>query len=226
MLIQERIETIRNTLPVGVRLIAVSKTKPIELLQETYDIGVRDFGENTVQELQIKQPVLPNDIRWHQIGHLQTNKVKYIAPYVYLIHGVDSLKLLKVIDKEGNKCNRIIPCLLQIHIADETTKFGLSFEEVDVLCNDSEFHRLKNVQIEGLMGIATNTSDWQQVRKEFRALRQCFDKLRQTYFSDKPAFKELSMGMTHDYKIAVDEGSTMVRIGSAIFGERNYNEKH
>lgn len=226
MLLKERIETIQNTLPVGVQLIAVSKTKPIELLQEAYEAGVRDFGENMVQELQVKQPALPNDIRWHQIGHLQTNKVKYIAPYVYLIHGVDSLKLLKVIDKEGGKCNRKIPYLLQIRIAEEETKFGLSFDEADMLCNDSEFHQLKNVQICGLMGIATNTPDLQQVRSEFRSLRQYFDRLRQTYFSEEPAFKELSMGMTHDYRVAVDEGSTMVRIGSAVFGERNYNKKH
>lgn len=223
--IQEQIKTLQASLPKHVRLIAVSKTKPIEMLKEAYDFGMRDFGENKVQELQIKQPQLPSDIHWHQIGHLQTNKVKYIAPYVALIHGVDSLKLLNVIDKEGAKCHRVIPCLLQIHIADENTKFGFSFEEVDTLCNDAIFQSLQHVQISGLMGMATNTSDFRKVRQEFRSLKQFFDALQRNYFSNRPAFKELSMGMTHDYTIAVEEGSTMVRIGSAIFGERDYNQK-
>ena len=212
------IRRIKNELPDGVKLIVVSKTKPPERVMEAYSAGHRIFGENKVQELVDKKNKLPEDIEWHMIGHLQSNKVKYIAPFVNLIHSVDSFKLLKEIDKEARKNNRIIPLLLQIHIAMEETKFGLDFKEAIDLVNSSALKDLKNISIKGLMGMATNTEDEVIVRREFRALAAFHQELRQILKND--TFTELSMGMSADYKIAVEEGSTMVRIGSTICGSR------
>ena len=200
-----------------VTLIAVSKTKPEGDIVQAYEEGQRDFGENKVQELAGKHEALPDDIRWHMIGHLQRNKVKYIAPFVHLIHGVDSRRLLAAIDKEGRKCNRVIHCLLQMHIAQESTKFGLSKEELyEILDALSEY---PNVQIRGLMGMATFTSDQNQIREEFAGLKSIFDEVTAR---NLPQWDTLSMGMSGDYKIAIEQGSTMIRVGSAIFGERNY----
>lgn len=202
-------------------LVAVSKTKPLEALQEAYEAGVRDFGENKVQELQWKQPEMPDDVRWHMIGHLQSNKVKYIAPYVYLIHGVDSFKLLKEINKQGKKVERKISVLLQIHIAEEESKFGFDEQEVLGLLKSTEFKELTHVNVSGLMGMATFTEDETQVRKEFKALKALFDQISSLELPELSCFDILSMGMSGDYQIAQEEGSTMVRIGSAIFGARN-----
>jgi pyridoxal phosphate enzyme (YggS family) len=221
MSIAENIDKIKANLPDDVRLIAVSKTKPAELLMEAYNHGQRAFGENKVQEMVWKQEELPKDIDWHFIGHLQTNKVKQIIPFVHLIHGVDSFKLLKTIDMEAKKANRIIPCMLQFHIAEEESKFGFSMNEAFEMLNSDEYKSLKQVIISGVMGMATYTDDENQIRKEFAFLKTVFEKLKSDYFAEVPDFKEISMGMSGDYLIAVDEGSTMVRIGSTIFGERN-----
>jgi PLP dependent protein len=211
---------ITKTLPAGVRLVAVSKTKSPEVILEAYRSGHKTFGENKVQELVQKQMELPHDIEWHFIGHLQTNKVKYIAPFISLIHGIDSFKILKEVNKEGRKNNRIIPCLLQFHIAREETKFGFSEEEAREMLESEAFAGLKNIMIAGVMGMATFTDDHEQVRNEFRLLKTIFDGLKSDYFSGKEEFKEVSMGMSDDYTIAVEEGSTIVRIGSKIFGSR------
>lgn len=202
------------------RLIAVSKTKPVSDIQQLYDAGQRLFGENKVQELTDKQAQLPHDIEWHLIGHLQTNKVKYVAPFVSMIHAVDSLKLLEEINKQAQKNGRVIDCLLQIYIAQEETKFGLDSSELTNLLSDPAFNILSNVRICGLMGMATNTDHTEQIEREFASLNTIYDTLKQTHFRDKPYFKELSMGMSSDYKIAVKHGATMVRIGSTIFGSR------
>ena len=204
------------------QLIAVSKTKPLEDLQSAYAVGIRDFGENKVQEIQTKQPEMPADTRWHMIGHLQSNKIKYIAPFVHLIHGVDSFKLLLEIDKQGKKIDRAIPVLLQIHIATEESKFGFDQEELDAMLANPEFINLTHVQVRGLMGMATFTDDLEQIRTEFRSLKQLFEALKKRSLPSFIDLKELSMGMSGDYQIAQEEGSTMVRIGSAIFGSRNY----
>ncbi|MBP5563968.1 MAG: YggS family pyridoxal phosphate-dependent enzyme [Bacteroidales bacterium] len=219
----EKYDEIRASLPAGVRLVAVSKFKPAEDISALYQHGQRVFGENHAQEMKAKHEILPQDIEWHFIGHLQTNKVKYIAPYVSLIHSIDSLDLLKEVNKHAVKNNRVIPCLLQFHIADEETKFGFTFEECAAMLNSSEFQELKNVKIHGVMGMATFTDDQEQVRGEFRHLHQIFQDLKVQYFAQEPDFKEISMGMSEDYPIAIEEGSTLVRIGSAIFGPRNYN---
>jgi pyridoxal phosphate enzyme (YggS family) len=203
-------------------LIAVSKTKPLADLQQAYAAGIRDFGENKVQEIQAKQPEMPADTRWHMIGHLQSNKIKYIAPFVHLIHGVDSFKLLLEIDKQGKKIDRPIPVLLQIHIATEESKFGFNQEELETMLTSPEFLSLTHVQVKGLMGMATFTEDLGQIRSEFRGLKQLFDALKKRPLSSFVELTELSMGMSGDYQIAQEEGSTMVRIGSAIFGSRNY----
>ncbi|MEI8115131.1 MAG: YggS family pyridoxal phosphate-dependent enzyme [Bacteroidia bacterium] len=221
MSIAENIALIKAGLPANVGLVAVSKTKPSELLMEAYQCGQRIFGENKVQELVWKQEELPKHIDWHFIGHLQTNKVKYIAAFVQLIHGVDSFKLLKTIDAEAKKASRIIPCLIQFHIAEEETKFGFSLEEALEMMNSSDFKSLVNVAISGVMGMATYTDKETQIRKEFAHLREIFEKLKLECFAGNADFKEISMGMSGDYRIAVEEGSTMVRIGSTIFGERN-----
>jgi len=203
-----------------VKLVAVSKTKTIAEVRELYDLGQRDFGENYVQELVDKQDALPKDILWHFIGHLQTNKVKYIAPFVELVHGVDSLKLLKELDKQGKKNERVINCLWQIHIASEETKFGFNEEELQELFNNTrELEELNNVKITGLMGMASNTNDVQKIRDEFRYLKSLYDKYVDLSFFNCE-FSTLSMGMSGDYKTAIEEGSNMVRIGSLIFGER------
>ena len=220
-MIQENIHKIQQTLPANVLLLAVSKTKPVSDIMQAYEIGCRDFGENKVQEMVGKYEHLPKDIRWHLIGHLQTNKVKYIASFVSLIHSVDSLNLLETIDKEAKKHNRVIPCLLQFHIATEETKFGLSLEEAETIVASPEFKNLKNIEIRGVMGMASFTDNTEQVRKEFQHLKSIFDTLRTKYFP-VDSFKEISMGMSEDYQIAVEEGSTIVRIGSSIFGARQY----
>lgn len=223
MSIKENLEQIKkNFVSSSCLLIAVSKTKPVEDIREAYEAGIRDFGENKVQELAEKQQTLPKDIRWHMIGHLQRNKVKYLAPFVYLIHGVDSFKLLKEIDKEGKKVNRIINCLLQVHIAEEDTKFGLDEQELLEILHSEEIKELQNVKVVGLMGMATFTEDQQKIRQEFRKLKTIFNKLQSEKLPDNVMMQELSIGMSGDYLIAQEEGSTMVRIGSAIFGERNY----
>ena len=214
---------VRASLREGVRLIAVSKTKPVEDVQEAYDAGQRLFGENHALEMRDKHAVLPNDIEWHFIGHLQSNKVKYIAEYVSLIHSIDSLSLLQVVDKEAAKHNRTVDCLLQFHIATEETKFGLDMQEAEELLESEAFRAMRHVHIVGVMGMATNTENLQLVRSEFVHLREIFNRLKQRYFADDAAFHEISMGMSHDYPIAMEEGSTMVRVGSAIFGPRVYN---
>ena len=203
-----------------VTLIAVSKTKPVMAIQALYDKGQRDFGENKVQEMVEKQKQLPNDIRWHLIGHLQKNKVKHIAPFVHTIHAVDSLDLLKTIQHQAEKHNRKIPVLLQFHIAHEDTKFGLSFEEAVILLEDIIAHPLPNIIFSGVMGMATFTDNTTQIRSEFRQLKNYFDTIKARYFSEDARFKDISMGMSGDYPIAIEEGATMVRIGSAIFGIR------
>jgi PLP dependent protein len=220
MIIGEHIHAIYREIPASVRMVAVSKTQPVERILEAYHAGQRLFGENKVQELTNKQPLLPSDIEWHFIGHLQTNKVKYIAPFVQMIHSVDSLKLLQEIDREAKRNNRVIDCLLEIFIASEETKFGLDLVDAQALLSSPEFKLLKNVQIAGVMGMATFTSDEGVVHHEFQLLRECFRKLSCEYFPSDPGFREISMGMSGDYKIAILEGSTLVRIGNAIFGER------
>jgi len=204
----------------GVKLIAVSKTKPVELIQEAYDAGQRAFGENQVQELVDKYEQLPKDIEWHMIGHLQTNKVKYIAPFVQLIHSVDSLKLLKEINKQAEKHNRIIDCLLQIHIADEDTKFGLAYDEAIELLRSDELPALQHIRIIGLMGIATNTDNEKVIKEEFYELKTLFTGIKASFFPKNEDFRELSMGMSSDYRIAIEQGSTMIRLGSTLFGAR------
>ena len=221
-MIRENLQRIRQELPEGVLLVAVSKTKPVEDVLEAYEAGHRDFGENKVQELVAKKEALPGDIRWHMIGHLQTNKVKYIAPFVHLIHGVDSIKLLRTIDKEARKRERVQDVLLEIHIAEEPSKFGFVFDDLLPLMRKGEWKSLEHVRICGVMGMATFTEDKEQVRREFRYLHDCFDKLKEEFFAGAEHFREISMGMSGDYQIAVEEGSTIVRIGTLIFGERNY----
>ncbi len=204
------------------KLIAVTKTQPLDKIKEAYQAGCRSFGENRVQELIEKQSHLPSDIEWHMIGHLQTNKVKYIAPFIHLIHSVDSIQLLREINKQAQKHNRIIPCLLQLHIAEEETKFGLSTNELQTILESREYEKLPHITINGLMGIATLTADEQVIRKEFQLIKRWFETIKTTYRSPHLIMNELSIGMSHDYAIALDEGSTMIRIGSAIFGERHY----
>jgi len=218
-MIADSIQAIEQKIKDRARLIAVTKTKPVMMLQEAYDAGARLFGENKVQEMAEKQPQLPRDIEWHLIGHLQSNKVKYIAPFVSLIHSIDSLKLLQEVNKQALKNGRVIDCLLQIHIADEETKFGLLPDEADALLRSAMLNDLQNVRIIGLMGLATNTDDEEQVRREFRGLKRLFDQLA-TIQTAQVQFSELSMGMSGDYELAVEEGSTLVRVGSAIFGAR------
>ncbi len=219
--IKENLIKVQNELTEGVKLVAISKTKPNEDILGAYNAGHRIFGENKAQELITKQPELPEDIEWHFVGHLQSNKVKYLAPFVSLIHSVDKLKLLKEINKRAKNEDRVIDCLLQFHIAKEETKFGLDLEEAKDLINNEILPELKNVRIIGVMGMATFTENETLIREEFKMLKNIHDFLRENYFSDKDYFKEISMGMTNDYKIAIEEGATIVRIGSAIFGERN-----
>ncbi|WP_339710042.1 YggS family pyridoxal phosphate-dependent enzyme [uncultured Kriegella sp.] len=217
MSIKTNLIQINKNLDERVTLVAVSKTKPNDMIQEAYDNGQRIFGENKVQEMVAKWEKLPKDIQWHMIGHLQRNKVKYMAEFVSLIHGVDSFRLLKEIDKQAKKHERAIACLLQIHIAEEDTKFGFDEKELNDLLLNPELHELKNIKIKGLMGMATFTNDKHQVRREFKTLKALFEKTK----SSLPDISILSMGMSGDFQIAIEEGSTMVRIGSSIFGERN-----
>lgn len=220
MSIKSQLQSIKTKLPQHVQLVAVSKTKPNEDIYEAYEAGQRIFGENKVQELVNKYEQLPKDIRWHFIGHLQTNKVKYIAPFVDMIHAVDSLKLLTVINKEAEKNNRNIDFLFQLHIASEETKFGLNEDELNQILESEEFVKLKNVNLRGLMGMATYTENVDLIRTEFSNIKSCFDNVKMKYFADKEDFNELSIGMSSDYEIAIEQGSTMVRIGSTIFGTR------
>lgn len=216
----EKIAEIKKSLAGSVKLVAVTKSVSPEIITGVYDAGYKIFGENKVQELVGKYQQLPKDIEWHFIGHLQRNKVKLLAPFVSMIHGVDSFRVLKTINNEALKNNRIIPCLLQFHIADEATKFGFSEEEAYEMLDSSEFKELKNITISGVMGMATFKEDKGQVRDEFRMLKRIFDTLKKDYFKKHKGFREISMGMSDDYKIALEEGSTIVRIGSIIFGAR------
>jgi pyridoxal phosphate enzyme (YggS family) len=220
MTLTNRLKEIQSKIPENVTLVAVSKTKPAEMILELYNSGQRVFGENKVQELCDKYEVLPKEIEWHLIGHLQTNKVKYIAPFVSLIHAVDSLKLLQEINKEALKNNRIINCLLQFHIAQEDTKFGLNFDEAEVILQSKEFVEMHNISVVGVMGMASFTDNKELIEDEFRTLYNYFHLIKSHYFKYNSDFKEISMGMSGDFEIAIEEGSTMVRVGSSIFGER------
>jgi pyridoxal phosphate enzyme (YggS family) len=222
LLPENQIVSFLHSLPQGIKLVAVSKTKPVEDILKVYNTGHKIFGENRVQELAAKYEQLPRDIEWHLIGHLQSNKVKYIAKFVHLIHSVDSLKLLVTINQEAIKSERIIDVLFQIYIAREETKFGLDKNELIEILVSSEFKNLKNINVRGLMGIASFTEDVDQVRFEFRQLKEIFDTCKHDYFAEDSNFSELSMGMSGDYKIAIDEGATIIRVGSLLFGERNY----
>ena len=221
MIIKQNIEDIKKMLPVNVKLVAVSKTIPNEYIMEAYNFGHKIFGENKVQEFVKKHEELPKDIEWHFIGHLQTNKVKYIAPFVHLIHGIDSLKLLKEVNREAIKNKRVISCLLQFYIASEETKFGLSLEEAQQMLNSAEFAFMKNIKITGVMGMATFTDDEKQITLEFGMLKAIFNTLKNEYFSGSEDFCEISMGMSDDFLLALNEGTTIVRVGSKIFGARN-----
>jgi len=220
MNIASNIQTVRFHIPPSVKLVCVSKFHSNETILEAYNAGERIFGESKVQELRRKQEALPKDISWHFVGHLQTNKVKFLVPFVDLIHGVDSLKLLTEINKQAEKINRKINCLLQIHIAQEDTKFGFDEQEIIAMLNCEGWKNLKNITIRGLMGMATFTDDTEQVRQEFRNLKRIFDKIKADFFANDADFSEISMGMSDDYQIAISEGSTIVRIGTTIFGLR------
>jgi len=224
MTISDNIKSLHQQLPKGVKLVAVSKTQSVESILHAYNAGQRIFGENKVQELSEKQQQLPTDIKWHMLGHLQTNKVKYIAPFVSLIHSVDSLKLLKEIDKEAAKNKRIIDCLLEFYIAREESKFGLSMEEALDILNSDDYKNMYHIRICGVMGIASFVDDPAIVREEFKTLARIFSELKSEIFSDKKYFSEISMGMSSDYQIAIEEGATLVRIGTAVFGERDYSK--
>ena len=222
MMIAEKLQQVKATLKPGVRLVAVSKFHPAEALQEAYDAGQRIFGESHVQELVAKQEALPKDIEWHFIGHLQTNKVKYITPFISLIHSVDSVKLLKEIDKQAAKAERVVDVLLQVHVAKEETKFGFTPDELLDMLATEEWKTLQHVRLAGLMAMATNTDDTAQIAREFDTVSQLFAVVKERFFATEPAFREISMGMSGDYLIAQEHGSTMVRIGTTIFGQRNY----
>jgi PLP dependent protein len=224
MSIKNRLSTFKESLPAGCELIAVSKTHPLEAIREAYDAGQRKFGENKAQELVPKFEALPKDIEWHMIGHLQSNKVKYIAPFIHLIHSVDSFKLLEEIDKQGKKNNRIIECLLQVYIANEETKFGFSEDEINDLLARNAFDKLQNIRVLGLMGMATLSDDKQQISREFHRLKIFFEKLKDQKLPSNVQMKELSMGMSSDYKEAIEQGSTLIRVGTAIFGNRDYKK--
>lgn len=222
MSIAQNLEAVRRQLPQGVRLVAVSKTHPVEVLMEAYNAGQRIFGENKVQEMRLKQQVMPADVQWHMIGHLQTNKVKQLVPFVSMIHSVDSQRLLETINSEACKHNRLIDCLLQVHIAQEDTKFGFADDELRDLLRTGLHTQMANVRVVGLMGMASVSDCEEQISAEFAHLRQLFDELKAQHFAADAHFCELSMGMSHDYPLAIAQGSTMVRVGSRIFGQRNY----
>ena len=222
-MIKENLNRIKATLPAGVTLVAVSKTHPAEMLKEAYDAGQRIFGENKVQEMTAKSQVLPTDIQWHFIGHVQSNKIKLMAPYVSVIQGVDNYDKLAEIDRQAARFNRHITCLLQLHIATEETKFGFSADECTAMLDEGKWKELKNITIGGVMGMASNTDNEAQVLGEFSRLKKLFDTYKEKYFNDSPDFNTISAGMSGDYQLAIEAGSNMVRIGSSIFGERNYN---
>ena len=221
-MIKDNLAKIKAALPEGVTLVAVSKTKPISDIQEAYDAGHRTFGENYPIEMRDKHEALPQDIQWHFIGHLQTNKIKYIIPFVTLIHSIDTANLLEAVNKEAKKHDRVVDCLLECHIAKEETKFGLDLDEARQLLESESFKQMENIRICGVMGMATFTDDMEEVRREFKALKGIFETLKHDYFAGQPQFKEISMGMSEDYPIAIEEGATIIRIGSKIFGPRNY----
>lgn len=220
--IQANLKEVLTSLPAQVKLVAVSKFHPNESIEQAYRAGQRIFGESKVQELIGKYETLPKDIEWHFIGHLQTNKVKYIAPYIAMIHAVDSYKLLAEIDKQAAKNGRVIPCLLEIHIAQEESKYGFTFQECREMLEAGEWKNLTHICIAGLMGMATFTEDETEIKREFDSLKQFFNEIKQNYFADRETFREISMGMSHDYPLAIEAGSTLVRVGSKIFGERIY----
>jgi pyridoxal phosphate enzyme (YggS family) len=222
MSIPENLRKLKSEIPGNVSIVAVSKRKSTQEILQAYNAGHRIFGENRVQELVEKQPLLPEDIRWHFVGHLQTNKVKYLVPFVYMIQSVDSKKLLFMINREAEKANRVIPCLLQVYIATEETKYGFTLKEWGNLAASTEFGALRNVRIDGVMGMATFTPDMEQVRSEFRHLHEVFRYLKENYFAADENFREISMGMSGDYHVAIEEGSTMIRLGTVIFGPRNH----
>ena len=219
-MIRNNLAQIKSCIPADVTLVAVSKTKPNEAILEAYDAGQRVFGENRIQELTEKHASLPKDIEWHMIGHLQTNKVKYIAPFVMLIHAVDSMKLLVEIDKEAKKNNRVIDCLLQFHIAAEESKYGMNLGDIEEILTSEAFFDLHNIKIVGVMGMATFTDNKEKIQEEFRTLHNYFHIIKSHFFKFNDEFKHISMGMSNDYEIAIDEGSTMIRVGSSIFGSR------
>ena len=223
MRIAQNIVQLKTSLPQGVTLVAVSKFHPVEALWEAYNAGQRVFGESRAQELSAKQKVLPEDIEWHFIGHLQSNKIKYMIPYVAMIHGIDTYKLLAEVNKQAGKAGRTVNCLLQIHVAQEETKFGFSPEECREMLDAGEWKALAHVRICGLMGMASNTDNIEQINGEFRLLNSLFKEIKENWFADSDVFRELSMGMSHDYHEAIASGSTLVRVGSKIFGEREYN---
>lgn len=222
MSVTDNLKQVLAGLPAGVRLVAVSKFHPNEAIEEAYATGQRIFGESKVQEMTGKYESLPKDIEWHFIGHLQTNKIKYMAPFVSMIHGIDSYKLLAEVNKQAAKAERTIDCLLQLHIAQEETKFGFSFDECREMLTAGEWKSLANIRICGLMGMATNTDSEEQIIREFRSLHNFFEEVKKEFFAGQPFFRELSMGMSDDYPLAIAEGSTLVRVGSKIFGERIY----
>lgn len=219
--IGSNIRLLKEKIPQSVKMVAVSKTRPVSDILQAYNSGHKCFGENRVQELLQKKDLLPPDIEWHLIGHLQTNKVKFVVPFISMIQSVDSLKLLKNIDSEASRAQRIVECLLQIHIAREETKFGFTVAELNDMFQSADFRKLNSVRICGVMGMATFTDDTERIRSEFRYLTGCFAELKRKYFGDDDKFQEVSMGMSGDFNIAIEEGSTIVRIGSLIFGERN-----
>lgn len=220
--IKTNLKTIKSEIPADVQLVAVSKTKPAAAILEAYHAGQRIFGENKAQEMADKYNQLPKDIQWHFIGHMQTNKVKYIAPFVSLIHSVDSFKLLSFINKEAEKNNRVIDCLLQFYIATEESKFGFDLNEAEIMLNSTEYTSMRNIRLIGVMGMATFTDNDNLIRSEFKQLKLYFDEIKNKFFKNDVCFKEISMGMSGDYHLAIDEGSTLIRVGSFIFGERNY----
>ena len=215
--IGERITALRATLPQGVTLIAVSKYHPVEAVQSAYDAGQRDFGESKAQDLKSKYEQLPKDINWHFIGHLQSNKVKYIAPFVHLVHSIDSYKLLNEVNRQGEKAGRTIPCLLQIHIAQEETKFGFTLQECKEMLSMNEWRNLENIELRGVMCMASNTDDTKQIEEEFATVQKLFNEIKETYFADNERFNIISAGMSDDYPIAIEHGSTHIRVGSSIF---------
>ncbi|MBM3403868.1 MAG: YggS family pyridoxal phosphate-dependent enzyme [Bacteroidetes bacterium] len=219
--IVDNLQKLLQELPAHVKLIAVSKTQHVHIIQQTYAAGQRVFGENKVQELLGKYPLLPRDIEWHFVGHLQTNKIKFLVPFVSMIHSIDSFRLLSEVNRFSQRYNRVVPILLQFHIATEESKFGFSIEEAVAMLESPEFQALRHIRPAGVMGMASFTDDMQRVRDEFRQLRSTFLDLKMKYFKDNEDFREVSMGMSNDYQIAIEEGSTMVRLGTILFGERN-----